>query len=248
MRETLFYNIALFFFHEFSLAQGGRKQQNMLRRATAFQAAPLCFAGVVAHALTSSSSPSVQNSCISSSALTVQQRFVHGKPATSHKKRTQHTRQWWNQAKARHLTARPHDESPIKPHFPAYSEDVDAPMIVPRDAACFNCKKRVDTEKGVSHYVWIPSGNARYPTPQGYVFHMDCFKCWSCKTRMHHNKFFSKNDRAWCLDCAVGREKGVPTRRWHSPFVNGDRTSSRVSGAFFPRHKHQIEFLFNPEE
>lgn len=188
--------------------------------------------------------------CGSSSvvALVLQTQGMHGKPTTSHKKRTQHSRQWWLQAKAHHLTARPHDEAPTRPHFNHHNEDVDNPMIVPKDSACFNCKKRVDPSQGTGTYVWIPAGNARYPTPQGYMFHFDCFKCWNCKLRIHHNKFFSKSDHAWCVDCALGRDKRIPTRRWHSPFVNADRTSSRMTGSFFPRHKHQIEFLFNPEE
>lgn len=181
-------------------------------------------------------------------ALATQIRHVHGKPTTAHKKRTQHSRQWWLKAKARHLTARPHEEAPTRPHFAGYSEDVDRPMVVPQDASCFNCKKKVDTQTSYHNYVWIPAGNATIPTQQGYVFHKDCFKCWNCKFRIHHNKFYSKHGEAWCLECALGKEKKFPTRRWHTSFVNSDRTGSRMAGHFFPRHKHQVEFLFNPEE
>ncbi|CAD2218282.1 hypothetical protein AGDE_10942 [Angomonas deanei] len=179
--------------------------------------------------------------------LCVSARFVHGKPASAHKVRTQHSRRWWMQSKAHHLSAVPHEEAMSRPHFPAYSEDVDRPMVVPKDACCFNCDKPIERDE-VNSYVWVPSGNARVPTKEGYFFHFKCFKCHHCKLRIMHNQFYSKDGRAWCLPCALGREVRVPTRRWHTSFVNTHRTGSRMTGQFFPRHSHQMEFLFNPKE
>lgn len=181
------------------------------------------------------------------SALVTHTRGLHGKPTSGSKKRTQHTTLWWRQAKARHLTAKPHIDAPMRPHFDAYNEDVDRPMVVPKDATCFNCKKGIEAEATAS-YVWIPAGNATVPTRQGYFFHKDCFKCWNCRMRIMHNKFYSKDNCAWCIECALGRERAVPTRRWHTSFVNAHRTASRMTGHSFPRHQHQLEFLFNPEE
>ncbi|AAZ11732.1 LIM domain containing protein, putative [Trypanosoma equiperdum] len=175
----------------------------------------------------------------------VQCRAMHGKPTQSHKVRTQHSRRWWTQSKARHLTAMPHDECKSRPHFPAYNEDVDRPMVVPPDAICFNCDKPIDAGD-VNSYVWIPAGNATVPTPQGYFFHFGCFKCNRCKYRLGHNKFYSKDGKAWCIPCALGRDVRVPTRRWHTSYVNTHRTGSRLTGHFFPRHSHQMEFLFDP--
>lgn len=174
-------------------------------------------------------------------------RGMHGKPTQGHKVRTQHSRRWWLQSKARHLSAIPHEEARSRPHFPAYNEDVDAPMVVPEDACCFNCDKAIEKDN-VNSYVWVPAGNARVPTAQGYFFHFHCFQCWNCHLRLMHNQFFSKDGRAWCISCALGREIKIPTRRWHTSFVNTHRTGSRLTGQFFPRHRHQMEFLFNPEE
>lgn len=172
---------------------------------------------------------------------------MHGKPSSGHKVRTQHSRRWWVQSKARHLSAIPHEEARSRPHFPAYTEDVDKPMLVPDGACCFNCDKEIDADE-IGSYVWVPSGNARIPTTQGYFFHFKCFKCWSCKHRILHNQFYSKDGRAWCLSCALGREVRVPTRRWHTSYINTHRTGSRLTGQFFPRHKHQMELVFNPKE
>lgn len=173
-------------------------------------------------------------------------RGMHGKPSQGHKVRTQHSRRWWMQSKARHLTAIPHEEARSRPHFPAYNEDVDRPMVVPEDACCFNCNKAIESEDSGS-FVWVPSGNACVPTKQGYFFHYHCFKCWNCKLRIMHNQFYSKDGKAWCLACAMGRDVRVPTRRWHTSFVNTHRTGSRMSGHFFPRHRHQMEFVFDPD-
>lgn len=180
-----------------------------------------------------------------SSPLLLCRRGLHGKPTQGHKVRTQHTRRWWLQSKARHLTAMPHEEARSRPHFPSYSEDVDAPMIVPAEATCFNCDKAIDSDN-INSYVWVPSGNARVPTTQGYFFHFPCFSCHRCGLRLLHNQFYSREGRAWCLSCALGRDVRVPTRRWHTSYVNTHRTGSRMTGEFFPRHKSQWEFLFDP--
>ena len=180
-------------------------------------------------------------------ALLTSMCLMHGKPTTAHKKRTQHNRTWWHKSKARHLTAIPLDSALSRPHFASFNEDVDRPMVVPKDACCLNCTKPIDGDDQYS-YVWVPSGNAKVPTTQGYFFHQTCFKCWNCRYRLHHNQFYTKNGKAWCLACALGRETKVPTRRWHTSFVNSHREGSRLSGHFFPRYAHQMEFLFNPEE
>ncbi|ESL12227.1 hypothetical protein TRSC58_00009 [Trypanosoma rangeli SC58] len=184
---------------------------------------------------------------LATAALQTALREMHGKPTQSHKVRTQHSRRWWTQSKARHLTAMPHDECRSRPHFPAYNEDVDRPMLVPAGVTCFNCEQPID-DSDVNSYVWVPAGNATVPTPQGYFFHFKCFKCWKCKYRLIHNKFYSKDGKAWCISCALGRDIRVPTRRWHTSYVNTHRTGSRMSGHFFPRHKHQMAFLLDPNE
>ncbi|AYU80824.1 conserved hypothetical protein [Leishmania infantum JPCM5] len=193
------------------------------------------------------SSAAITVMAASTAALAVPCRAMHGKPASGHKVRTQHSRRWWMQSKAHHLTAVPHEEARSRPHFPAYTEDVDQPMVVPDGACCFNCDKPIDGDD-INSYVWVPSGNARVPTAQGYFFHVKCFKCWNCKYRIIHNQFYSKDRRAWCLSCALGRDIRVPTRRWHTSYVNTHRTGSRLTGQFFPRHRHQMEFLFSPKE
>lgn len=179
--------------------------------------------------------------------VTTPQRSLHGKPTQGHKVRTQHTRLWWRQSKARHLTAMPHEEARSRPHFPSYHEDVDQPMIVPEGACCFNCDQAIDAEN-INSYVWVPAGNARKPTPQGYFFHFKCFTCFKCHFRLRHNQFYSKDGRAWCVSCALGREVKCPSRRWHSSYVNTYNTGSRMTGQFFPRHRRDMEFLFNPEQ
>lgn len=196
----------------------------------------------------------VHSACVSAtvalgvwSPLQTSCRDVHGKPTTAAKVRTSHSRSWWNKSKARHLTATPHDETAHRPHYRGYHEDVDRPMVMPKECSCFNCKKPIDQTTRLN-YVWIPAGNATVPTKQGYFFHLNCFKCWKCKLRLIHNKFYSKDNQAWCLECALGRVRAIPTRRWHTSFVNADRTDSRKTGHFFPRHKHQLEFTYNPEE
>lgn len=181
------------------------------------------------------------------SSILEQQRAVHGKPTTAHKKRTQHSRRWWLQTKARKLTATPHEECRDRPHFPAFHEDVDRVLVVPPDSCCFNCKKGIDKED-IHSFVWVPSGNAAAPGPMGYFFHFKCFKCWKCKMRLHHNRFYSKDGESWCIGCALGKEPSIPTRRWHSSYVNTHFSGSRLTGHFFPRHKSQMEFLFNPNE
>eukprot|EP00796_Vickermania_ingenoplastis_P011623 gene11623-8011_t len=181
------------------------------------------------------------------SAMVLSCRALHGKPTQGHKVRTQHTMRWWRQSKARHLTAMPHEEALSRPHFPGYNEDVDAPMVVPSDACCFNCDGAIDADN-INSYVWIPAGNARLPTRQGYFFHFHCFKCDRCKMRLMHNQFYSQDGRALCIACALGRDIRVPTRRWHTSFVNTHRTGSRLTGSFFPRHRSQMEFALNPNE
>jgi hypothetical protein len=195
--------------------------------------------------LANRSSPSA--ALCTSAALVSQLRSVHGKPTTAHKKRTQHSHRWWLQSKSPRLTAAPHAELRDRPQFPGYHEDVDRPLVVPDDACCFNCKKAI-SKPDISTYVWVPSGNAAAPTKMGYFFHFTCFKCAKCKMRLFHNRFYSKDGQAWCMSCAIGRSPSIPTRRWHTSFVNTHFTGSRQSGHFFPRHKSQMEFLYNPEE
>ncbi|CCD12761.1 unnamed protein product [Trypanosoma congolense IL3000] len=157
-------------------------------------------------------------------------RSMHGKPTQSHKVRTQHSRRWWTQSKARHLTAMPHDECKSRPHFPSYNEDVDRPMVVPDEVMCFNCVKPINGSD-INSYVWIPAGNATVPTSQGYFFHFECFKCWRCKCRSMHNMLYSKDGKVLCVSCALGRDLRVPSLRrpacvrQHSPHgVTFDRT------------------------
>ena len=50
-----------------------------------------------------------------------------------------------------------------------------------------------------------------------------------------------------CVGCAIGNQVKYPTRRWHTSFVASSRFNSRMTGHMFPRHKSQMEFLFNPE-
>ena len=175
------------------------------------------------------------------------QTLMHGKPTSSHKRRTQHSRTWWRQARANHLNAKPIEERSTKPHFPAYDEAVDRPFIIPQNPTCFQTKKPINVDEPNS-YVWVPAGNAAQPTPAGYFFNFKDFKCAKCKFRFYHNTFYSINDEAWCVACALGRQSRYPTRRWHTSYVNSHRTGSRLAGHSFPRHKHQIEFLFDPEK
>lgn len=207
----------------------------------------ICSLAVITNRTTTTRTTSSSSSSSRWLALCTPARMLHGKPTQGHKVRTQHSRRWWLQSKARHLTAMPHEEARSRPHFPSYNEDVDKPMVVPDDACCFNCTKPIDSDN-VNSYVWVPAGNARVPTSQGYFFHFHCFKCWRCHFRLMHNQFYSKDGKAWCISCALGRDIRVPSRRWHTSYVNTHRTGSRLTGEFFPRQRSQMEFLFNPDE
>lgn len=215
-----------------------------LRRSPIF-APP--YSSTTSSSLSSSLPSSSSSPPLACAALCEISRALHGKPTQGHKVRTQHSRRWWLQSKARHLSAIPHEEARSRPHFPGYNEDVDRPLVVPQDACCFNCDKPIESDN-INSYVWVPAGNAKVPTSQGYFFHFHCFQCWNCHLRLIHNQFFSKDGRAWCISCALGREVKIPSRRWHTSFVNTHRTGSRLTGEFFPRYRHQMEFLFNPKE
>ena len=171
--------------------------------------------------------------------------FMYGKPYHSHKKRMQHSTKWFMNAKARYLTALPHELASTRPHFADFAQNVDRPSVPPTNPLCMNCAKPVDTSVRYS-YVWVPSGDAKKPTPSGYFFHFHCFRCAKCGYRFYHNQFFSKDDHAWCIHCALGHDVRVPTRRWHTSYVSSEEYGSKMVGHKFPRFKHQLEFLADP--
>ena len=175
--------------------------------------------------------------------------LIHGKNTARRPIRTAHSTAWWKKSKANLLTAKTIEEAPAKPGFAHFTEEVDRPHVIPSEATCFQCSKAVDADGAdTMDYLWVPSGNAAAPTSAGYFFHAKCFKCAKCKFRFHHNKFYSLDNRAVCIECALGRPPAYPYRWWHGnrDCITLGRTSSRMAGRNFPRHNHQMEFLFDP--
>jgi hypothetical protein len=179
--------------------------------------------------------------------------LTHQKNTARRPRRTAHTEKWYRQSKASFLTAKTTNELRTKPAFPHFTEEVDKPFVMPATAAetvCFNCKSEIEHERrDRESYVWIPSGNAKAPTSAGYFFHTRCFRCDKCGFRFHHNKFFSQDNKAICMTCALGRQSQYPYRWWHGSdnTVTRGRTASRMTGHMFPRHQHQTEFLHDPD-
>ena len=200
------------------------------------------------------SSSSVSTSCCSAVGLLHATNLLrlHSKKTSGHTKKTKHNHVWYRKAKGNYLTAKTIDELQIKPPFPAFNEEVDRPLVPPakEDCVCFQCKGEVDIdERDRESYLWIPSGNAKYPTSSGYFFHTRCFRCNKCGFRFHHNKFYSQDDKAICMGCALGRQSEYPYRWWHGneATISRGRLASRMSSHQFPRHQHQVEFLHNPD-
>jgi hypothetical protein len=180
--------------------------------------------------------------------LRITRQFL-GSHWRSHKKRTQHSEKWWRQTRAGYLTDRTLEENWDRPSFPGFSENVDRPYVAPAECPCTQCNKHIDVATvGHNMYVWVPSGNATLPTPMGYFFHIDCFKCKQCGFRFHHNKFYSTDDGrgAICMNCAMGKQLTYPRVRWHTSMVSPNRLGSRPTGHQFPRWAHQTEFLYDP--
>ena len=169
----------------------------------------------------------------------------HAKKFQGHKQRTKHSRQWWLKSKSSALGAAPLEDRSGKQL--TYPQDVDRPYVMPEKVDCFQCQKPID-HKGNPPFVWIPAGNATVPTPMGYFFHVNCFRCAQCRFRIFHNRFVSVNGKAICCNCALGRSPVVPVRRWHIPYVNPHLVGSLRTGHNFPRFKSQLEFMYDPKE
>lgn len=173
-------------------------------------------------------------------------RWKHG--PWKHKVRTRHgDRYFLRAASDSRLSAKEIDTRNIQPQFGGFSYEVDKPYKLPAaGCSCFNCKKPVDTDAAEDTYLWIPSGDSTAPSESGYFFHRNCFRCHTCKFRIFGNKFFSHNGHAHCLRCALGKPIEVPNRWWHLPRIGAGRYDSRRTGHEFPRHKKQIDFLYDP--
>jgi hypothetical protein len=180
------------------------------------------------------------------SATNVDLRHKYG-PVQGHKRRTYHGARWWLKATGEGtLSAKEIDQKSSRPGMSNFPEEVDRPYVVPDGCTCFQCKKGIDKDAVRHTYVWVPSGNAAVPTKAGYFFHHGCFRCQKCKMRLFGNKFYSQDDQALCVPCALGRHVELPMRWWHTPRVGPGRSSSRRSGHEFPRHKKQVEFTYDP--
>lgn len=218
------------------------------RSAAGVSSSSLVGAGVAVSSAACSAGSSVfcasPNACVGHSH---QLRHVHG-PTHNDTKRSQHGKKWYARTKNHLLTGRDSANTLDRPGFPGFAEDVDRPMVMPDKANCFACGADMHAKRSLNDFVWIPSGNAAEPTPQGYFFCKGCFRCSKCKFRFHHNKFYTAKGKAMCVRCALGREVVVPSRRWHTSFVGGFNKSSRVTGQSFPRYKHELEFLYSPEK
>jgi hypothetical protein len=178
-------------------------------------------------------------------ATAVDLKWKHG--PWGHKVRTFHGAKWWLKATGEgRLSAKEIDMKDMRPGFADFAREVDRPFVVPHDATCFNCKKGVKQDADPNTYVWAPSGNAAVPTKAGYFFHTNCFRCHKCHLRLFGNKFYSQDDRAYCVPCALGKTPEMPMRWWHQPRVGPGRYNSRMTGHEFPRHKKQIEFIYDP--
>ena len=164
----------------------------------------------------------------------------------SRNKRTHHNIVQWEKDKGNFLTYLPRDRLPTLPNFIAHPQRVEDPLLVPQNECCFNCKKAVDTTCD-EDYILIPSGNARKPTKQGYLFHVNCFRCTKCRFSFENHRFYSKDDRAICLECAMGRHKSPPRVDWHIPSIQRGHYSSRRTGHMFPRHQEQMDFICDPD-
>lgn len=175
--------------------------------------------------------------------------LVYGKPNNSHSKRKWHSVRSWEIEKGNWLTATPRDHCLIGPNYPAFPEDVDKIMTIPEGKPCLQCCKTVDTEHE-NEYVWMPSGDAVVPAKHGYLFHRSCFRCYRCGYRFYLSKFATKDGKAHCISCALGKydEGFQPMKLWHSPTVEPGLRGSRRVGRFFPRHAHQMQFIHDPDE
>lgn len=174
--------------------------------------------------------------------------FLHPKKTSRRPIRTKHSTRWWKQAKPSHLTARTLEETPDAPSsFSHFNEEVDRPFHHPKEPpTCFQCKKTVDLDvEHCASHIWIPSGNSKKP----YFFHTGCFRCSDCGFRFYGSKFYSQKDKAVCVGCALGRTPKYPHRWWHSNHscVTTGRAASRMAGHVWPRHQHQVEFLYDPD-
>lgn len=183
----------------------------------------------------------------STSAIECQARGMHGKPTRKTKVRTKHSNKWFMQSKSHTLTSLAAHQLPSAPTVPNFPEDIDRPAVVPEGASCMHCGKNHSSDNP-HKMVWVQSGNAAVPTKAGYFFCVECFRCHKCGFRFFNNVFHTVNGKAWCMGCVQGKPIVYPTRNWHTPFVNTYNTASRMTGHKFPRHAHQQEFLFNPNE
>ena len=221
---------------------------SLLRRSAA-----LTSSGLIAGASTVSTPAAASSSSITAcggaccNGLAEQRRGMHG-PTTNNTVRSQHNKNWLARTKNHMITGRDSINTSDRPGFPGFAEDVDRPMVMPDVANCFVCKADMHAKSSMNDFVWIPSGNAATPGPQGYFFCKGCFRCAKCKFRFIHNKFYTVKGEAVCIRCALGREVLVPSRRWHTSFVGGFNKSSRITGQSFPRYQHQLEFLYSPEK
>lgn len=157
------------------------------------------------------------------------------------RKTTQHTDKWHRRAGAFHITKRLRYTQHRNPAIAPFHEEVDRPFLLPAKVPCFNCTETIDTEADPYGFLWIPSGAAKKP----YIFHRNCFKCWECKFRFYHNRFYTKDKKAICVGCAVGKPVQFPTRRWHTSYTQCGRTASRMTGTFFPRKSGQLGFVYS---
>ena len=164
-----------------------------------------------------------------------------------HRKRTHHNQKQWEIDKGNWLTALPRNLCPVDPNFVDHPQRVDKPLYHPVNEKCFNCDHKVDTTAD-HQYIWIPSGNAKLPTPQGYIFHRNCFKCIKCKYAFQDNLFVSQSGRALCPQCAMDAPIRRPRINWHRSNIEPAQFASRRVGHMFPRHEHQLNFLYDPDK
>ena len=136
------------------------------------------------------------------------------KNATRRPVRTKHSELWWRRAVPSHLTARSLEESPYAPSFSHFQEEVDRPHYLKNEGnvPCFQCKKNIDSAlEDRTNFIWVPSGNAKDP----YYFHLRCFHCAKCGFRFFNSQFYSLENKAVCIQCALGRQPKYPPRWWH---------------------------------